>query len=245
MIGCRRPYCVSRGGFTLIEMLVVIIVILLLSMILLRSIAHFGEEGRRKKAVADLEQLQNALNEYFTEYGNYPPVNTMGYEWESVTNQPAALKTWLAARNNPDAPDEFFPDTNMRSSDWPKSTHPDWSLGYRYGLVSYLWPRDRGGQVHWYDEDSARDKAAKGKWASFLAEVGVSGGYATHTGTASMAMGVIWSNNCATVCDPWGNEFQYRCPPPYVRYRLWSMGPDGSSAPGFTKDDVALQTWDE
>lgn len=245
-MNARRSLSRNRAGFTLIEMLVVVIIILLLSMILLRTAAFFGDQAKRKECVHDLEQLQNALNEYYVEYGKYPPVDFLTYEYEcSASNyQTKAFKDWLAMHNDPEKDiGEFFPDTKEHEV-WPKNTiHPDWSLGYKYGLVAYLWHRDMGTQTHWYDKDSDNDAAAKNKWVGpFLSEVGLSGGNVSYTSSPSMGINTIWTNCTQTISDPWGNEYRYVSRPPYVRYRLWSVGPDGSSG---TKDDVTYQSWNE
>ena len=236
----------GRKAFTMIEMLVTIVIILLLTAILLRSVATFGEEGRRRRAVGEMEMLQHALNEYFVEYGSYPPVDFMAYEYEhSGSNHQSSFfrDTWLPPRNNPDDPTVFFPDVN----DWAdRSSHTsevfDRGLGYRYGLVSYLWKRERGGhQSHWYDRDTSRDAQAKDGWAHYLRGL-LGGGTAVHTSTPSMGINTVWTNVVVTVRDPWGREYRYESRPPFSRYRLWSTGPRGA---GYPEDNIAYESWSE
>ncbi len=235
----------GRQAFTLIEMLVTIVIILLLTAILLRTAATFGEEGRRKKAVYELEQLQNALNEFFTEYGSYPPVDFVAYQYESTVSnhQSQHVQDWLAApgRNDPEHPD-FFPDMMRGPDDWPHSGTYGRGLGYSYGLVSYLWPRDRNsGQTHWYDRDTDRDRHAKSRWSPFLQDVGLSVGHVAHTSTPAMGS-FAWTNLSATVRDPWGRSYRYESRPPFVRYRIWSTGPRG---PGYPEDNISYESWSE
>jgi prepilin-type N-terminal cleavage/methylation domain-containing protein len=242
-----RPLAHSRRAFTLIEMLATMAIILVLAGILLRMMATYDKERRIKQAVAELEMLRNALNEYFVEYGHYPPVDFMAYEFEDnrSNKQSMAFKQWLADHNDPDDPDEFFPD--MRRSD-PKEgpvseafTHPQSQLHYRYGLVSYLWPRAQGGQAHWYDRDLSRDERAKARWAPYLEKISRSGGTPVYTSSPEM-ISTVWSNASQTVNDPWGGEYRYEAKAPFQRYRLWSKGPDGADG---TEDDIARDSYNE
>ncbi len=226
----------TASGFTLVEMLIVAIVILLLSAILLRNIGHFGEEANRKRCVAQLEALKNALNEYYTAYGTYPPVDFLAYEYESRTNQPLAWQKWLEAHNDPTNPDRFFQDTDRNRTEGYASSRIDGELGYRYGLVSYLWPRAMGDQTHFYDEDTDRDEIVKDRMADFLRIVDLSTTFRTRSSPPHSGLTLFYSNMVTTIRDPWGNEYRYRCPPPHQWYRLWSPGPDGKDETG---DDVA------
>ncbi|MDI6773802.1 MAG: type II secretion system protein GspG [Verrucomicrobiota bacterium] len=242
---------VKTRGFTLVEMLVVVIVILLLSAVLLKSVAHFGEEARRKKCVADLQALKNALNEYYTAYGTYPIVkvgenkSSMGYEYECLTNQPPAWRQWLDAHNDPSNRGTFFLDGDLdRFDDGYKgyfSSEIKGGLGYSYGLVAFLWPRDMGEkepkpQKHPYDKDTDRDKAVKGRIANFLRHVSLGRSLRSCSTPQSSGMDLQYSNTVATVMDPWDREYIYECPPPHRSYRLWSNGPDGVAN---TSDDVS------
>ncbi|MBI4118180.1 MAG: prepilin-type N-terminal cleavage/methylation domain-containing protein [Parcubacteria group bacterium] len=59
-------------GFTLIELLVVISIIGLLSAVVLASLNTARQKSRDAKRVADIKQLQLALELYFDDEGNYP-----------------------------------------------------------------------------------------------------------------------------------------------------------------------------
>lgn len=227
---------IVRKGFTLIEMLVVIAIILILSGIILRATSLVFRNMATGKAHHDLQQIQNALNEYYAEYGNYPPCSYVAYEYEGdLTRLNPAFRTYLAnpLYNNPDDPSRFFLDTDARpSGSWPQGTAGK-SIGYRYGLISYLWPRDKG-QSHWYDADTERDKTAKARWAGFLKDVKVESGWGgAHVATVEST--IAYTNTVDNIPDPWRREYQYVCKPPYQSYRLWSFGLDGIDG---TADDI-------
>jgi prepilin-type N-terminal cleavage/methylation domain-containing protein len=65
---------ISLRGFTLIELLVVIAIIGLLSTVIAAPITQARKKGRDGKKVADLHQIQGALQQYADDHvGNYPP----------------------------------------------------------------------------------------------------------------------------------------------------------------------------
>src|SRR3954470_16727724 len=62
-----------KRGFTLIELLVVIAIIGLLASIVLASLNSARKKSRDARRIADLKQLQNALELYANDFsGNYP-----------------------------------------------------------------------------------------------------------------------------------------------------------------------------
>jgi prepilin-type N-terminal cleavage/methylation domain-containing protein len=64
---------ISLRGFTLIELLVVIAIIGLLSTVIAAPITQARKKGRDGKKVADLHQIQGALQQYADDHvGNYP-----------------------------------------------------------------------------------------------------------------------------------------------------------------------------
>ena len=69
----------KNAGFTLIEILVVVVVILLLTGMLFRIGNVVVERSNRGRALADMEKISNALEEYFSVFGNYPPVSGTVY----------------------------------------------------------------------------------------------------------------------------------------------------------------------
>ena len=62
----------SRRGFTLIELLVVIAIIGILSSVVLASLNSARKKGRDARRVADLKQLQLALELSYDANGTYP-----------------------------------------------------------------------------------------------------------------------------------------------------------------------------
>jgi len=62
----------SKKGFTLIEILVVVAIIGLLASIVLVGLGSFRARGRDARRIADLREVQNALELYYTKYSSYP-----------------------------------------------------------------------------------------------------------------------------------------------------------------------------
>jgi prepilin-type N-terminal cleavage/methylation domain-containing protein len=73
-----RPRPGRRGGFTLIEMLVVLGIMLLLAGILFPAINKAYQQGVRTRMAADLQAIAVGLEEYKREHGDYPRVNAAG-----------------------------------------------------------------------------------------------------------------------------------------------------------------------
>jgi prepilin-type N-terminal cleavage/methylation domain-containing protein len=62
----------SKKGFTLIELLVVIAIISLLSSVVLASLNTARSKARDAKRLAEIRQLQTALEFFYNDYGVYP-----------------------------------------------------------------------------------------------------------------------------------------------------------------------------
>lgn len=65
----------TNGGFTLIELLVVISIIGLLSSVILASLNSARAKSRDARRLADLSQVQTALELYYDGNGTYPVTN--------------------------------------------------------------------------------------------------------------------------------------------------------------------------
>lgn len=63
-----------RSAFTLIELLVVIAIIGLLATLAVFAVANARQQARDAKRVADIKQMQNALDLYATTHQGYPAV---------------------------------------------------------------------------------------------------------------------------------------------------------------------------
>ena len=74
-------------GFTLIELLVVIAIIAMLASVVLASLNTARQKGRDAKRIADLKQVQLALELYFDANSTYPTGDTTN------TRIPATLVT--------------------------------------------------------------------------------------------------------------------------------------------------------
>lgn len=65
----------NKKGFTLIEILVVVSIIGLLSSIFLVGLGGFRSRGRDARRLADLRQVQNALELYYSKNSAYPALS--------------------------------------------------------------------------------------------------------------------------------------------------------------------------
>jgi type II secretion system protein G len=85
----------QKRGFTLIELLVVIAIIGLLASIVLASLNSARKKSRDARRLADLKQLQNALELYANDNsGNYPSnATTVGAGGQTAATGLAALVT--------------------------------------------------------------------------------------------------------------------------------------------------------
>lgn len=63
-----------RGGFTLIELMVVLVVIALLVSILMPAFAKVRERAQKARARGEADSIKSAIKAYFLEYGEWPGV---------------------------------------------------------------------------------------------------------------------------------------------------------------------------
>ena len=77
----------SNRGFTLIEMLIVVAIIGILSALILVGLSQFRSRGRDARRIADLKQVQNALEIYYTRNSAYPtaPAGSASQKWAALT----------------------------------------------------------------------------------------------------------------------------------------------------------------
>jgi prepilin-type N-terminal cleavage/methylation domain-containing protein len=77
----------KNKGFTLVELLVVIAIIGLLSTIAVVSLGTARGKARDTKRIADMKQVQTALEQYYNDMNGYPSVATIGtYPAQHATN---------------------------------------------------------------------------------------------------------------------------------------------------------------
>jgi len=65
----------NNKGFTLIELLIVIAIIGLLASIVLVGLSGFRARGRDARRIADIREVQNGLELYYTKNNNYPAIS--------------------------------------------------------------------------------------------------------------------------------------------------------------------------
>jgi len=220
----------QKYGFTLIEVLLVVVVMLLLAGFLFRIARMVADRANVARAKADLQMIANAIEEFYSEYGYYPPVPYRAGR-ESMMYQ------YVLEIPHPDWPERIHAAPLL---DNYASLRPDGSeVGYHYGLAAFLLPREvsPGAQQYiQYVRDSPRDELVKRRWAHYLAGVGRGGGESYYEDY--MQGQIVWRQS-VDFSDPWRNAYRYRTEPPFLSYRLWSAGPDGADG---TADDIEVSS---
>jgi prepilin-type N-terminal cleavage/methylation domain-containing protein len=80
----------TKKGFTLVELLVVISIIGLLSTIAIVSLGSARAKSRDTKRIADMKQFSTALEQYYSDQGGYPSVQSTLATWANATIPVAA-----------------------------------------------------------------------------------------------------------------------------------------------------------
>jgi len=88
-------------GFTLIEMLIVITIIALLASLILVGMGGARAKARDSRRIADLHNLQNALELYYAKYYFYPQSQS---SWESLANILTDPETGIGVSSIPKDP---------------------------------------------------------------------------------------------------------------------------------------------
>ena len=86
MMKCLR----RKGGFTLIEMLLVILIVGFLVGILVIRASDVGEDAKKKSVAADLKSLKTAVEIYYVNYSCFPSSNA-NWETELVGSTPRLI----------------------------------------------------------------------------------------------------------------------------------------------------------
>lgn len=219
-----------RRGFTLIEMMVVIVIIAILVGLVFKLTQPASKRLAKVKTVARLERLKAAIEEFYADYGQYPPVPLYG------GSQPMGYE---------------FPYTNGMRQDLQGSfSDKTWSEAplFTFGLMAFLAPRYAGRasqawptllkDAAWKDkqwsafnskeDDQDRDVRFAKRVAPFLEGI-----VDTHERDRMIdnSPNRAYTNLYFTVHDGWDRDFIYRSAPPHQSYLLFSRGPDGRYDP--------------
>lgn len=233
-----------KRSFTLIEMMLVVLIIALLAGMTFKLYGLVMRNAALAKTVGVLEKINYALEEYRAEYGMYPPTDHTRYSMcpdDSMNTDPRAL-FWLSKP-------EKWGDWEYRTYDPNGDGSVEKQSLFGYGLASYLCER-LGGSVDekgnrsvpmftkgWID-DETRDEEAKKRWSKYIADIVVT---VPESGSAVPGLKIVVSNNAKTFFDAYGRDVIYSCPKPYLKYKLYSAGPDGYSG---NSDDIHRDKWD-
>ena len=145
----------SRRGFTMIELLVVISIIAVLAGLVAAVASGASAASKRKKAQGQIIAVQEAIEAYRNEYGNYPrpvggtddPVTVAKMLYQAVTGDGTDMidgASPTTSDGNPGTDGEFFLEAAIRGRGQSSFTHEGFYLmdpwgipiGYRRGNES-------------------------------------------------------------------------------------------------------------
>ncbi len=129
----------NRGGFTLIELMIVIVIIGILATLLIPRIMERPEEARRVKAKMDIKAIESALKLYKIDCGSYP---TTEQGLISLLKKPETAPVPLKWREG-----GYLDGTDVPKDPWGKPyyyTSPT-TAGKDYEIVSYGHDGEPGG----------------------------------------------------------------------------------------------------
>lgn len=229
----------DRTGFTLVEMLVVLVIVSVLLGIVFKLMSSGADQAAKAKTISQMERVKAALEEFYAEYGQYPPVPyydasvAMGGKSQKRAGKIQPMRYEHPNRNG--MRDSLVGTWGNPSITWEKA--PIFTLGLMAFLTTRVdghasrgWPTllddEQWTSYHSGTTDLARDTAAVRRWAPFLKDV-------EHWGWEErMVDGNIsqaYTNTVYTVLDGWDRELNYDCPPPHQSYTLWSCGRDNDA----------------
>ncbi len=246
-----------RQGFTLVEMLVVILLIAVLAGLVFHMTTMANEKSAKAVTLSRIAKLQAAIEEFYAEYGQYPPVPTYNNGQPLYYEYPSYEQIQISGKAG-----------NIRSADTgAKDWRESWDKApiFTFGLMSFLLPR--------YNDLGDDDYSSFGGYEGG-AYAGFNGGdssqaaftlkdlkqWNSHNSSGkgdnprdveacrrwwpyiSDIVGYTWqeakgssvtgyTNLIATVRDGWDRDLIYKSDPPYQTYELYSMH-DGKKIEG-------------
>lgn len=250
----RRP-----AGFTLVEMLIVVILIAILAGLTLGLIRIVGIWSAKAKTHENLGKLRAAVEEFYAEYGKYPPVPVYGgkqptgyeYVFSNGMNN-AALACFNVSGYVDDGQQPIYVFgllsflVRRGGDEWGNmpGKHAMNILNYPGGNVFFTFPqwtmynagKPSGSPPGPYAPgDQQRDIDAIQHWKVYIKDI-QSVHFPEHSCYMSgTKLATTYTNICYTVQDGWGNELIYESQSPYQVYKLYSVGPDGKAN---TDDDI-------
>ena len=152
----------DRQGFTLIELLVVISIIGLLASIVLVSVNSARVKARSAKSIAELKEVQKALEMYYIKNGSYP---SSGGNWDGYYS---SYGDSLGANWIPALVPDYMPNLPREPLNITDGTRQYiyYSNGTNYKLIWHV-PEDCAGVKNKYPNlmDPVRNCWAYGFWS--------------------------------------------------------------------------------
>jgi len=226
-------------GFTIVEMLFVVLVIALLSGMVFAMVKAAAGKQAKAETRKKLEMVAGAVEEYYAEYGKYPPASGEVSYIFPTTNNEYSITIWQDFVGA-DQVDEFFSHANnsllyhlvLRTPSLAYINAMDLQ-GFRgllerdvydFELKGHLKPDRRA----WYT-DSPREARFKERIVPSLKSIVIAVGHDPDKQKSNLYEGEVKAilQRKFTVWDGWGNPLQYESTPPYTSYRLWSKGTGG------------------
>lgn len=225
----KKRHSPRASGFTLIEMLVVILIIVVLMGIVFRLARVSTGAGAASDTTARLEAMKAALEEFYAEYGMYPPVQEENGVQSLSFSYPAKLPGDIAAGQS-----GFFSwgllsflqnraevirkgaDKEVRENASLYKDNTEWSRGDNRVLSNGLRTEEDAKSC-----TTERDRIFLNRISPFLSKAKM--GYETYRRKDNKNIWITYSY----VHDGWRRDFIYVSKPPYQSYALFSRGPDG------------------
>jgi len=92
-----------RGGFTLVELLIVMAIIGILAALTIKTMGGMQHAANRKRASSEMAALTTALESYKAEYGNYPLGDNDQGEGKAPGTNNSFLRLYLSGATNEEA----------------------------------------------------------------------------------------------------------------------------------------------